>query len=102
MAWVAILHPHPHPLHQGILLFCFILLSYLTSGVFSGCKLFLLKQHIFLILTQPSWDGYLLLYSPKSIFRGILTMCLTGIATPSRVYLIDTGNEGHARDSRTP
>ena len=27
---------------------------------------------------------------------------LTGIATPSRVYLIDTGNEGRARDSRTP
>jgi hypothetical protein len=27
---------------------------------------------------------------------------LTGIATPSRVYLIDTGNKGRARDSRTP
>jgi hypothetical protein len=27
---------------------------------------------------------------------------LTGIATPSRVYLIDMGNEGRARDSRTP
>jgi hypothetical protein len=27
---------------------------------------------------------------------------LTGIATPSRVYLIDTGNEGRARDSCTP
>ncbi len=27
---------------------------------------------------------------------------LAGIATPSRVYLIDTGNEGRARDSRTP
>jgi hypothetical protein len=27
---------------------------------------------------------------------------VTGIATPSRVYLIDTGNEGRARDSRTP
>jgi hypothetical protein len=29
-----------------------------------------LKQHIFLILTQPSWDGYLLLFSPKNSFRG--------------------------------
>jgi hypothetical protein len=49
--WVAILYPPPH---QGILLFCLILLSYryLTSGVFSGCKLSLLKQHIFLILTS--------------------------------------------------
>ncbi len=27
---------------------------------------------------------------------------LTRIATPSRVYLIDTGNEGRARDSRHP
>ncbi len=27
---------------------------------------------------------------------------LTQIATPSRVYLIDTGNEGRARDSRHP
>jgi hypothetical protein len=27
---------------------------------------------------------------------------LTRIATPSRVYLIDTGNEGRARDARTP
>jgi hypothetical protein len=27
---------------------------------------------------------------------------LTGIATTSRVYLIDTGNEWRARDSRTP
>ncbi len=27
---------------------------------------------------------------------------LTGIATPSRVYLIDTGNEGRPRDSCTP
>ncbi len=30
-------------------------------------------------------------------FRG-----LTWIATPSRVYLIDTGNEGRAQDSRHP
>jgi hypothetical protein len=43
--------PPPPPLHQGILLFCLILLSYLTSGVFSGGKLSLLKQRIFLILT---------------------------------------------------
>jgi len=27
---------------------------------------------------------------------------LTRIATPSRVYLIDTGNEGRAQDSRHP
>ncbi len=27
---------------------------------------------------------------------------LTRIPIPSRVYLIDTGNEGRARDSRTP
>jgi hypothetical protein len=27
---------------------------------------------------------------------------LTRIATPSRVYLIDTGNEGRARDSHHP
>ena len=27
---------------------------------------------------------------------------LTRILTPSRVYLIDTGNEGRARDSRPP
>jgi hypothetical protein len=56
--------------HQGILLFCLILLSFLTYGVFFRCKLSLLKQHIFLILTQPSWDGYLLLYSQKSSIRG--------------------------------
>ncbi len=59
----------PPPTHQGIL-FCLILLNYMTSGVYSGCQLSLLKQHIFLILTQPSWDGYLLLYSPKSSIRG--------------------------------
>ncbi len=29
-------------------------------------------------------------------------VCLTRIATPSRVYLNDTGNEGRARDSRHP
>jgi hypothetical protein len=29
-----------------------------------------LMQPIFLILTQPSWDGYLLLFSPKSSIRG--------------------------------
>ncbi len=42
----------------------------MTSGVFSRCKLFLLQQHIFLIFTQPSWDGYLLLYGPKYSIRG--------------------------------
>jgi hypothetical protein len=61
------------PPHQRILLFCLILLNYMTSGVFSGCNLSLLKQHIFLILTQPSWDGYLLLYSPKSSIRGTIS-----------------------------
>jgi hypothetical protein len=35
--------------------------------------LFQVKQHIFLILTQPSWDGYLLLYSPQSSIRGTIT-----------------------------
>ncbi len=35
-------------------------------------RLSLLKQHIFLILTQPSWDGFLLLYSPKSSIRGTM------------------------------
>ncbi len=45
-------------MNQGILLFCLILLSCLTSGVFFRCKLSLLKQ--------PSWDGYLLLYSQKA------------------------------------
>ncbi len=69
-------HFAPPPL----LLFCLVLLSYLTSGVFSGCKLSLLKQHIFLILTQPSWDGYLLLYSPKSSFRSIISIyCVRNI-----------------------
>jgi hypothetical protein len=33
-----------------------------------------MKQHIFFILTQPSWDGYLLLYSPKSSIRGTTTI----------------------------
>ena len=42
----------------------------MSSGVFFGCILSLLKQHIFLILMQPSWDEYLLLYSPKSSIRG--------------------------------
>jgi hypothetical protein len=67
MAWVAILYPPPA---SGKSSFCLILLSCMTSGVFFRCKLSLLKQHIFLILTQPSWDGYLLLYSPKSSIRG--------------------------------
>ncbi len=62
----------PPPPHQGILLFCLILLSYMSSGVFLSCKLSLLKHHIFLILTQPSWDGYLLLYRPKSSILGTL------------------------------
>ncbi len=57
------------PPHLGIL-FCLILLSYLTSWMFSGCKFSLLKHHGFLISTQLSWDGYLLLYSPKSSIRG--------------------------------
>ncbi len=60
----------PPPPHQRILLFCLILLNYMTSGVFSRCKLSLLKQYIFFILTQPSWDDYLLLYSPKSSIHG--------------------------------
>jgi hypothetical protein len=46
----------------------------MTSGVFSGCKLSLSKPHIFFILTQPTWDGYLLLYSPKSSIRGTTTI----------------------------
>ncbi len=50
--------------------FCLILLNYMTSGVFSRCKLSLLKQHILLILMQPSWDDYLLLYSTKSSIHG--------------------------------
>jgi hypothetical protein len=54
---------------QGILLFCLILLSYLTYGVFFRCKLALL------IFTKPSWDGYLLLYSPKSSIRGTIPIC---------------------------
>ncbi len=49
----------PPPPHQGILLFCLILLNHMTSGVFSGCQLSLSKQHIFLILMQPSWGGYI-------------------------------------------
>ncbi len=68
-------HFVPLPPHQGILLFCLNLLSYLTSGVFFRCKLSLLKQHIFLISTQPSWDGYLLLYCPKSSIRGTIIFC---------------------------
>ncbi len=35
-------------------------------------------------------------------YDGKKTWSLTRIPIPSRVYLIDTGNEGHARDSRTP
>ncbi len=41
-------------------------------------------------------------YSVKLSCRYCVFFPLTGIATPSRVYLIDTGNEGRARDSRTP
>ncbi len=39
-------HLVPPPLHVRDLLFCLILLNYMTSGVFSGCKLSLSKQHI--------------------------------------------------------
>jgi hypothetical protein len=38
----------------------------------------------------------------EGVFNIYSTRPLAGIATPSRVYLIDTGNEGRARDSRTP
>jgi hypothetical protein len=31
-----------------------------------------LDAAIFLILTQPSWDGYLRLFSPKSSIRGTI------------------------------
>jgi hypothetical protein len=65
MAWVAILHPHPPPSASGTSFFCLILLSYLTSGVFSGCKLSLLKQHIFLNLTQPLATWLLAAVQPK-------------------------------------
>jgi hypothetical protein len=64
MAWVATLTPPPP--HQGILLFGFVLLSCWASGLFYRCKMSLLEQYFFLILTQPSWDGYFLLCSPKS------------------------------------
>jgi hypothetical protein len=42
----------------------------------------------------PQWEA-------SALEKSHLTSLLTGIATPSRVYLIDTGNEGRARDSRT-
>ncbi len=61
----------PPPPHQGILIFCLILLSYMSPGLFFGCKLSLLKQHIFLIITQPTWDGYLLLNNTKSSIRSL-------------------------------
>jgi hypothetical protein len=37
-----------------------------------------------------------------AVFANVNYWSLTRIATPSRVYLIDTGNEGRARDSRHP
>ncbi len=40
--------------------------------------------------------------SLRAVVDSVILSNLTGIATPSRVYLIDTGNEGRARDSRTP
>ncbi len=46
--------------------FCLFLLRYWWSGLFYLCKMSLLMQSFFLIFTQPSWDGYFLLFSPKS------------------------------------
>ncbi len=63
-------HLVPPPPTSGNSSFCLILLNYKTSVLFSWCQLSLLKQHIFLILTQPSRDGYLLLYSSKSSMHG--------------------------------
>jgi hypothetical protein len=74
MAWVAILYPPPF-----IREFFFASFS-LVTGVFSGCKLSLLKQHIFLILIQLSWDGYLLLLQLKVSIRGTLPRCTAGVA----------------------
>jgi hypothetical protein len=51
----------PPPRIRKFFFLCLLLLSCMTSGVFFRCKLSLLKQHSFLILTQPSWDGYWLL-----------------------------------------
>jgi hypothetical protein len=49
--------------------------------IFSRCKLSLLKQHIFLILTQPSWNGYLLLYSSKCSLRGTVLKGISSITS---------------------
>ncbi len=43
----------------------------MTSGVFSGCKLSLLKHHIFLIFTQVAIPGWLLAaVQTKNSIRG--------------------------------
>ncbi len=71
----------PPPPKQGNSPFCLSLLTYMTSGLFFWCYLFLFMQPIFLILTQPSWDGYFWLFSPKISIRGrimlLMRCCIT-------------------------
>ncbi len=55
----------------------------------------------FLPLGVFRWRRLVISLKPSEHIQNIKGI-LTGIATPSRVYLIDTGNEGRARDSRTP
>ncbi len=47
-------------------------------------------------------NGFISLDSTFNNFHVFYIYTLTRIATPSRLYLIDTGNEGRARDSRPP
>ncbi len=47
------------------------------------------------------WTSYRVWHDAEFVDE-IQTKVLTRIATLSRVYLIDTGNEGRARDSRHP
>jgi hypothetical protein len=54
----------PSP-HSREFFFHLILLGCWASGLFYWCKMSLLMQSYFLIFTQPSWYGYLLLFSPK-------------------------------------
>ncbi len=69
---VAILYPPP-PIREFFFFASFSLVIW-HLRCFFRCKLFLLKQNIFLILTQPSWDGYLLLYSLKSGIRSTMVL----------------------------
>jgi hypothetical protein len=54
-----------------------------------------------IVLIYCRHSVYVHLYSILVIFS-VYHSALTRIPIPSRVYLIDAGNEGRARDSRTP